>query len=180
MGQETAYIGLGANLGDPLTQLQQACHAIDALPQTRLTAASPWYRSIPLSLPDGLAGVEQANYINGVVRIVTGLQPLELLDALQSIELEYGRDRHGPRWGARPIDLDILLYGQMILELPRLQVPHPGLVEREFVLYPLSDIEPQLVLPDRRRLADLLADCPLRGLHRLQVPMSAPVDPDSI
>jgi len=174
MGQETAYIGLGANLGEPLAQLQQACHAIDALPKTRLTAASPWYRSQPLPLPDGHAGAEQEDYINGVVRIATGLQALELLDALQAIELDHGRDRRGPRWGARPIDLDILLYGQMTLESPRLQVPHPGLFEREFVLYPLSDIEPQLVLPDGRRLADLLANCPLRGLHRLPAPMAAP------
>jgi len=170
----TAYIGLGANLGDPLPQLQQAHHAIDALPQTRLTATSPWYRSKPLPLPDGRPAVEQADYINGVVRITTCLQPMELLDALQIIELDHGRDRRAPRWSARPMDLDILLYGHIILESSRLHVPHPGLFEREFVLYPLYDIEPQLVLPDGRRLEDLLADCPLRGLQRLPAPMPVP------
>jgi 2-amino-4-hydroxy-6-hydroxymethyldihydropteridine diphosphokinase len=174
MQPETAYIGLGANLGDPLTQLNEARNAIAALPQTRLTAASRWYCSKPLPLPDGRPDADHADYINGVVRIATSLQPAELLEALQAIELAHGRDRHGPRWRARPVDLDILLYGQMIIESPRLHVPHPGLVEREFVLYPLYDIEPQLVLPDGRRLEDLLADCPLRGLDCLPASLSAP------
>lgn len=168
----TAYIGLGANLGDPLTQLQQARDAIDALPRTQLTGVSPWYRSKPLSLPDSQTAAVQPDYINGVVRIATCLQPVELLDALQAIELALGRDRRGPRWGARAIDLDILLYGQIILESPRLLVPHPGLAEREFVLYPLYDIEPRLVLPDGHRLEDVLSDCPLRGLQRLPEPVS--------
>lgn len=174
MSAEIAYIGLGANLGDPLAQLQQASDAIAALPQTRLTAASPWYRSKPLSLPEGSIDVEQADYINAVVRIVTSLQPEELLDALQAIELAHGRDHQAQRWGPRPMDLDILLYGRVILESSRLLLPHPGLAEREFVLYPLYDIEPRLVLPDGRRLEDLLGNCPLRGLRRLSAPTPVP------
>lgn len=172
MGPVTAYVGLGANVGDPLLQLSRACTAIAALPLTEVTAVSPWYRSKPLVLPDAEDVAEQADYINGVVRIVTRFEPEELLTALQAIELDHGRVRDDRRWGPRPLDLDILLYGQVYLHSPDLLVPHPGLVEREFVLYPLYDIEPQLVLPDGRRLVDLLANCPLRGLQRLSLPTS--------
>jgi len=170
-----AYIGLGSNLAGPEQQVQQACVALAALPQCRLLHCSSLYRSMPLRLEgvplEADASVyaldDQPDYINAVVALETGLTPLALLDALQQMELDSGRDRNGPRWGPRTLDLDILLYGQHIIDEPRLCVPHPGLAEREFVLYPLYQIAPQLVLPDGQRLKDRVAVCPLRGLQRL-------------
>jgi len=170
-----SYIGLGSNLNDPEQQLQQACRALASLPQCRLIQCSSLYRSKPLLLDDtdkdaetSPAGAGQPDYINAVVALETDLLPLALLDALQAIELAQGRDRSGLRWGARTLDLDILLYGQKILDESRLCVPHPGLAGREFVLYPLYQIAPQLVLPDGQRLKDRVDGCPLRGLQRLQ------------
>lgn len=170
-----AYIGLGSNLGKPLQQLQRACRALAVLPHSRLCLCSPFYRSQPL--PTGraagqgvVAAAQQPEYINAVAALETGLRPLELLEALQVIEQAQGRERDGQRWSARTLDLDILLYGQEIITNPRLTVPHPGMAEREFVLYPLAQIAPQLVLPDGQRLSDLLTKCPLRGLRRLYPP----------
>jgi 2-amino-4-hydroxy-6-hydroxymethyldihydropteridine diphosphokinase len=174
MGDVMSYIGLGSNLDDPPAQLRRASEAIAALPRTSLAAISAFYRSRPLALPGSCADAQQPDYVNAVVSVETCLSPLALLEALQAIESAQGRDRRGPRWGARTIDLDILLYGQEVLETPRLSVPHPGLAAREFVLYPLYDIEPRLVLPDGRRLKDVLDDCPLRGLQRLTSPPPVP------
>lgn len=174
MNGVTSYIGLGSNLDDPPAQLRRACETIAALPETSLTAKSPFYRSRALVLPGDRAHAEQPDYVNAVVRVATCLSPLALLEALQAIESAQGRERRGPRWGPRTIDLDILLYGQEVLETPQLSVPHPGLAAREFVLYPLYDIEPRLVLPDGRRLKDVLDDCPLRGLQRLTSPPPVP------
>jgi len=177
----TAYIGLGSNLGEPEQQLRRACQALRALPETRLISCSSLYRSQPLllgalesaSLVSGGANDEQLDqqpdYINAVAALETRLRPLVLLEALQAIERAQGRDRSAPRWGPRTLDLDILLYGQVCLNEPRLTIPHPGLAAREFVLYPLYQIAPQLVLPDGRLLKDRVARCPLRGLQRLQV-----------
>jgi 2-amino-4-hydroxy-6-hydroxymethyldihydropteridine diphosphokinase len=169
----TTYIGLGSNLNDPEQQLQQACRALRNLPQSRLLSCSSLYGSHPLLLEGESTEVEdvtesaQPDYINAVAVLETHLEPLVLLDALQAIEVAQGRDRSGPRWGARTLDLDILLYGQLTLDIPRLCVPHPGLAEREFVLYPLYQIAPQLVMPNGQRLKDQVAECPLRGLQRL-------------
>jgi len=165
-----AYIGLGSNLARPRLQLQRACRALVQLPDSRLCRCSPFYRSRPLSIATKAeAGItaEQADYINAVVELETTLGPLALLDALQAIERAQGRVRTGQRWGARTLDLDILLYGQEIIAEPRLTVPHPGMAEREFVLYPLAHIAPRLVLPDGQSLSDLLAKCPLRGMQQL-------------
>ena len=166
-----AYIGLGSNLANPLRQLQRACRALEELPDSRLLRCSAFYRSRPLQTgtetgPAGSA-VEQPEYINAVAAVETGLAPLALLDALLAIEQDQGRIRNGQRWGARTLDLDILLYGQEIITESRLTVPHPGMAEREFVLYPLAQIAPRLVLPDGRPLSGLLAKCPLRGMQQL-------------
>lgn len=98
----------------------------------------------------------------------TALAPLELLDVLQRIEQEQGRVRKAERWGPRTLDLDILLYGEQRIDLPRLQVPHYHMHARAFVLYPLAEIAGELILPDGRRLSELLAQCPYQGLERLE------------
>lgn len=153
----TCYIGLGSNLANPMHQLQSALEAIAGLPQTRLVASSLFYRSAPL----GPAG--QPDYINAVAAIDTGLPPSDLLSALQAIENRQGRVR-GERWGARTLDLDILLYGHAQISQPDLVIPHPEMANRNFVLYPLADLAPNLVLPDGRPLQDLLANISSEGI----------------
>jgi len=154
------FIGLGSNLAEPQVQLRQACAALAALPQSRWGAVSAFYSSESL-----LAG--QPRYTNAVAVLDTDLQPLALLDALQAIENAQGRERH-ERWGPRTLDLDILLWGDQVLELPRLTVPHYQLHARAFVLYPLAELVPaDFTLADGRRLSDLLAACPFIGLERL-------------
>lgn len=157
-----AYIGLGSNLDDPQAQLQRAIEALGTLSESRLTAVSHLYRSTPMGPAD------QPDYINAVAMLDTCLSPLELLDALQAIEQAQGRVRGAERWGPRTLDLDLLLYGTQQIDSERLQVPHPGLAERNFVLGPLSELSPELVLPDGRSLRQLLAECNLHGLERLE------------
>lgn len=155
------FIGLGSNLDDPKGQLLRAIEALRSLPQSRLTAVSHLYRSAPMGPAD------QPDYVNAVAMLDTRLTPLELLDALQHIERAQGRVRGAVRWGARTLDLDLLLYGCERIDSERLQVPHPGMGERNFVLYPLSELAPELVLPDGRSLLQLQAGCPRDGLERL-------------
>ncbi|HIP53557.1 MAG TPA: 2-amino-4-hydroxy-6-hydroxymethyldihydropteridine diphosphokinase [Chromatiales bacterium] len=158
------YIALGSNLDGPLTQLERAVKALGALPDTALKRVSPYYRTAPIGPPG------QPDYFNAVVLLETYLDPLPLLDELQRIERDQGRVR-GEHWGPRTLDLDILLYnGEEICE-PRLQVPHPCMHERAFVLCPLADIAPSsLDIPGRGRLEALLADCPDEGVERLGKP----------
>jgi 2-amino-4-hydroxy-6-hydroxymethyldihydropteridine diphosphokinase len=156
-----AYIGLGSNLDDPERQLRRALEALAQLPQTHLAGCSRFYRSVPLGPQD------QPDYMNAVAALDTTLEAEALLDALQAIETAQGRVRGPERWGPRTLDLDLLLYGSAILATPRLSVPHPGLAERGFVLYPLAELAPDLVLPDGRTLADLLARCEASGLEPL-------------
>lgn len=158
---ERVYIGLGSNLATPLEQLRSALAALAALPQTQLVAQSSFYASDPLGPAD------QPRYVNAVAALDSTLSPLELLDALQAIELEQGRTRKAERWGPRTLDLDILLYGERQLDEPRLSVPHYHMHARAFVLYPLAEIAPDLQLPDGRALTELLDACPFVGLERL-------------
>jgi len=144
----TAYIAIGANLGEPLAQAQNALQQIAALPETRVTATSSWYRSKAI-------GPQQPDYLNGVVRIETTLAPLALLDGLQQVELAQGRERI-QHWGPRTLDLDLLLYDQLTLHSARLTLPHPQLTLRNFVLVPLHEIAPQLALPDGQHIAALV------------------------
>lgn len=148
-----AYIALGSNLGDPPTQLQRAVDALSGLPRTRLHRLSGVYSST------AVGPGEQPDYLNAVARIQTGLAPLALLDALQAIEAAQGRER-SVRWGPRTLDLDLLLYGELILTEPRLTVPHPRISERAFVLFPLADVAgTNLLLPDGQDLDKLVASC---------------------
>lgn len=159
----TAYIGLGSNLQQPIQQLNQALQRLAKIPQTRLMTTSPLYRSAPLGPAD------QPDYINAVAALATRLSPLELLDALQAIERQQGRVREGERWGPRTLDLDLLLFGDQQIHNDRLSVPHPGLGERNFVLYPLSDIAGKdLRIPGLDTLGHLLHACPAQGLELLE------------
>lgn len=154
-----AYIGLGSNLEDPLAQVARAFDELANIPQSALLARSAIYSSHPV-------GPEQPDYINAVALLDTQLEPLALLDALQAIEQAHQRLRI-QHWGPRTLDLDLLLYGDQIIDSERLTVPHPYLTQRSFVLYPLADISPNLHLPDGTSLADLLSRCPADGLVRL-------------
>ncbi|HLA30547.1 MAG TPA: 2-amino-4-hydroxy-6-hydroxymethyldihydropteridine diphosphokinase [Pseudomonas sp.] len=158
---ERVYIGLGSNLATPIEQLRSALAALAALPQSSLALQSSFYASDPLGPAD------QPRYVNAVAALDTELSPLDLLDALQRIELEQGRTRKAERWGPRTLDLDILLFGERQLHEPRLCVPHYHMHARAFVLYPLAEIAPQLRLPDGRALDELLTACPFEGLERL-------------
>jgi len=155
------YIGIGSNLQDPIAQVQQALLALSAIPETRLLAQSRLYRSAPMGPQD------QPSFINAVVELETRLSALKLLQHLQAIEQAQGRTRDGVRWGPRTLDLDLLLFGEEVISQPDLQVPHPGLHERNFVLYPLHDIAPELVIPNRGPLKDLLLQCAASGLEPL-------------
>ncbi len=153
------YIGLGSNLEDPLAQVMRAFGELAEIPETQLLARSSIYSSLPV-------GPEQPDYINAVALLDTQLAPLALLDALQAIEQAHQRVRI-QHWGPRTLDLDLLLYGDDVIDLERLKVPHPYLTQRSFVLYPLADITPDLHLPDGTPLADLLSRCSADGLVRL-------------
>lgn len=159
-----AYIGLGSNLTDPPAQLRRALEELAALPDSRLAAASGFYRSPPMGPAD------QPDYLNAAAALDTGLPAPHLLQELQAIEAAHGRRRAGRRWGPRTLDLDLLLYGAARFDAPELTVPHPGLPERAFVLYPLAEIAPGLDVPGHGPLRELLARCPRGGLERLGNP----------
>lgn len=156
-----AFIGLGSNLAQPAAQIQAALHAMTQLADTRLIAQSSLYGSKPMGPQD------QPDYVNAVVALQTSLTPHQLLDALQRIELEHGRVRKAERWGPRTLDLDILLFDDLQFSDERLTIPHYGMRQREFVIYPLLEIAPQLVLPDGTPLRDLQHTCDVNGLIRL-------------
>ncbi len=154
------FLGLGSNLNSPPRQIKAALKAIAKLPGTQLTCCAPWYQSI------AIGPGSQPRYINTVVEIDTVLKPRALLKALQGIEIQQGRKRI-VRWGPRSLDIDILLYAHQTLNTRQLQIPHPRLCERNFVLQPLADIAPELSLPDGTTLAKLLANCSPEGIVRL-------------
>ena len=157
-----AYLGLGSNRGEPATQLQRALRAIEALPGTRLTGVSSLYASAPLS------PVAQPDFLNAAVRLETTLQPAALLERLQGIEAQQGRDRSGPRWGPRTLDIDLLLYADLRIDAPGLHVPHPELARRAFVLLPLSELNAGLEIPGVGPLVELLAQVRDQRIHRLE------------
>jgi len=159
---ERIYIGMGSNLAAPEQHLRNAVQALARLPGTTLAGVSAFYQSDSL-LPG------QPRYTNAVAALDSDLAPLDLLDALQAIENDQGRERL-ERWGPRTLDLDILLFGDHLIDQPRLKVPHYQMHLRAFVLYPLAELAPAaLQLPDGRRLSALLEACPFVGLERLPV-----------
>jgi 2-amino-4-hydroxy-6-hydroxymethyldihydropteridine diphosphokinase len=161
MAEIDVWIGLGSNLNDPETRIRTALDDLRHLERCTLRAASALYRSPPMGPAD------QPDYINAVARLATGLSPEALLDALQAIEQRHGRTR-GRRWGPRTLDLDLLLYAQAVIATPRLRVPHPGIAVRNFVLYPLAELDPDLVIPGLGVVSELLEQCPDTGLSRLE------------
>jgi len=161
MTKVIAYIGLGSNLASPEAQINEARLAIRDLSGVSECAFSSLYRSPPMGPQD------QPDYVNAVMAIKTDLSAIELLRSLQQIELDQGRVRKDERWGARTLDLDILLYGQQVIDLPDLCVPHYGLAERAFVLYPLQEIAPAILIPGKGAISDLVSLCPLAGLEKL-------------
>lgn len=159
----TAYVGLGSNLDDPVAQVCAGLRALAGLPMTRLSGASTLYANPPMGPQD------QPDFVNAVARLSTRLDPLLLMDALLGIENRRGR-RRGRRWGERRLDLDLLLWDRAQLSLPRLQLPHPGLHERAFVLYPLAELAPGLDVPGRGSLAVLCRQVDTGGLRAVMDP----------
>lgn len=150
---ERAYVGLGSNLGDPAAQVREAAAKIDALPRTSVDALSRLYRSAPWG------DVNQPAFVNAVAAVTTSLTAGELLRALLAIERSQGRVRGSRRWGPRIIDLDLLLYGDRQLQEPGLQLPHPRLAQRAFVLVPLNELAADANVPGEGLVRDLLATC---------------------
>ncbi len=147
------YIGLGSNLQEPIEQIECALAGLEQMDGGWLSNFSSLYRSPPMGPQN------QPDYLNAVAEIETTLAPLELLDRLQQIEGQQGRVR-GRRWGERIIDLDLLLYGDEIFDHPRLQIPHPGIAERLFVLLPMEEVAgPDLEIPGLGRVGELLKKC---------------------
>lgn len=152
------FIALGSNLQQPLQQVQRAALSLAQLPQSRLLATSRWYQSA------AVGPGEQPDYINGVSELLTDLPALALLSQLQTIEQQQHRQRL-QHWGPRTLDLDLLLYGDSIIAEPTLTVPHPRMLQRNFVLYPLAELAPTLQLPTGVLLKDQLKQCPMDGLQ---------------
>jgi len=148
-GTIAAYVALGSNLDDPRVQVERGFGVLAALPHSVLRARSRLFRTPPWGVAD------QPDFVNAVAQLETSMQPRALLDALLGIETRAGRVRGIPN-GPRVLDLDLLLYGDAEIREPGLVVPHPRLHERAFVLLPMADIAPDLGIPGRGRVADLL------------------------
>ncbi|MDX9817378.1 MAG: 2-amino-4-hydroxy-6-hydroxymethyldihydropteridine diphosphokinase [Desulfococcus multivorans] len=136
-----AFISLGSNIGDKRGYCQKGIDGLRAAPRTTITALSRFYRTEPVDYKD------QDWFVNGVVRIDTELDPYALLDLLHTIEQAAGRERKGVRFGPRTLDMDIILYGNWVVNTPTLSIPHPRMHKRRFVLQPLCDIDPTVVHP---------------------------------
>jgi 2-amino-4-hydroxy-6-hydroxymethyldihydropteridine diphosphokinase len=158
---QPAYVGVGSNLSEPRAQVQRALGALGDLHDTRLVTASPLYHSPPLG------EVPQPPYVNAVAGLVTRLSPEELLAELRRLERELGREPPRERWGPRIIDLDLLVHGRETRATQQLTLPHPGIGERDFVLYPLADIAPDLDVPGLGSVASLVLRVANRGVVRL-------------
>jgi 2-amino-4-hydroxy-6-hydroxymethyldihydropteridine diphosphokinase len=156
-----AYIGVGSNLNEPREQVLEALGRLGQVPFTRVQLTSPLYRSRPLG------PIAQPDFVNAVAGVLTQLESPALLHELRVIETALGRPAEHERWGPRVIDLDLLSYGRERRTGPDLTLPHPGIVERNFVLYPLADIAPNLDLPGLGRVAELARRIAAEGLTRL-------------
>ena len=156
-----AYVALGSNLDDPRAQVERALAELDRLPGTRCVLRSSLYRSRPFG------PVPQPDFVNAVAGLLTELGPAALFGELKALEMRLGRERPVVRWGPRRIDLDLLVHGNARVGEPDLQVPHPGIAERDFVLVPLAEIAPDLEVPGVGRVRALLEKVDSSGLERL-------------
>ena len=160
---EQVYVGLGSNLADPRAQVERALLALAGLPRTRLVRRSRLYRTTPWGRAN------QPEFVNAVVALQTELSPRELLEALLAIERAAGRARDATRWGPRVLDLDILAFGDRMIDEPGLHVPHPHLHERAFVLLPLAEVAPDLIVPRNGRVGDLVRGIDASGCEPLEI-----------
>jgi len=155
------WIGLGSNMGKATDQVEQAIDALTDEPGLELTGRSSLYRTAPVGYPD------QPDFINAVVRATCGIGCYVLLAALQKIEKRFGRNRNGERFGPRSLDLDLLMYADQTVSSPQLELPHPRMHERLFVLEPLAEIERDMTVPGRGRLSVLRQACLDQRVERL-------------
>jgi 2-amino-4-hydroxy-6-hydroxymethyldihydropteridine diphosphokinase len=157
-----AFIALGANLENPVQQVRQAIAELGSIEHTRVLAVSSLYRTAPVGYAD------QPDFINAVAKLQSGLSPHEMLEALHAIENRHGR-RRSVRNAPRTLDLDLLLYGARVSAEADLTLPHPRMHERAFVLMPLAEIAPDLTVPGRASVAQLLAQVDRSGVEKLDV-----------
>jgi 2-amino-4-hydroxy-6-hydroxymethyldihydropteridine diphosphokinase len=155
-----AFVGLGANLGEPQRQVQQAYRELDAIAHTRVVRTSSLYRSEPLGFAD------QPRFVNAVAQVETGLPAGRLLAELQAVEARHGRSRSFAN-APRTLDLDLLLFGNVVIDTASLQVPHPRMHERAFVLLPLLEIAPDVAIPGQGPARLLLEKCTNQGVEKL-------------
>ncbi|MFW5425624.1 MAG: 2-amino-4-hydroxy-6-hydroxymethyldihydropteridine diphosphokinase [Methylophagaceae bacterium] len=156
------FIGLGSNLSDPIQQVLMAMEALKKIPETRVVKKSSLYASPPMGPQD------QPDYVNAVVELNSELSAHKLLDQLQTIEQQQGRVRLR-HWGERTLDLDILVYSEQKIDDERLTVPHSGIKERAFVLYPLAEIASDLIIPQFGNIANLVQNCSRAGLNKINL-----------
>jgi 2-amino-4-hydroxy-6-hydroxymethyldihydropteridine diphosphokinase len=160
-----AYVGLGSNLGDPLAELKRAVKDLHRLRATRVVAVSSFYENPPFG------PVAQPDFVNAVAGILTQLKPAELLAELRRIEEAHGRTRRpGDKWGPRTLDLDLLVFGAESADTPELRIPHPGIRHRNFVLLPLAEIAPALLIPGVGVAGALAEACDGSGLRKVAQP----------
>lgn len=158
-----AYVALGSNLGNPVQTIEDAIDSMAALRGSLLKGMSSLYRSAPVGLK------HQPDFINAVVALDTRLSPRDLLDELFAIEARFGRER-SVKYAPRTLDLDLLMHGTTVQDDPEVTLPHPRMHERAFVLAPLAEIAPDLLIPGRGRVAELLAACLDQRIHALTRP----------
>jgi 2-amino-4-hydroxy-6-hydroxymethyldihydropteridine diphosphokinase len=156
------FIGLGSNLSDPVEQVLTAIKSLALIPETDVVQQSSLYASPPMGPQD------QPDYINAVVELESNLTAHKLLDQLQAIEQQQGRVRLR-HWGERTLDLDIIVYADHIIDDERLHIPHKGLAQRSFVLYPLAEIAPELTIPKFGNIRALVQHCPRAGLNKINL-----------
>lgn len=163
MNQTSVAVALGSNLGDSRAIVDAAIERLARTPSICLTAYSHQYQTVAVGPP-------QPDYINACALLTTALEPIELLQTLLTIEAQFGRIRR-ERWGARSLDLDLLLYGDLILDLPQLQIPHPRMIDRAFVLVPLAEIAPDSIEPvSGRTVRDLAQAVDCSGVRLVKTP----------
>lgn len=158
-----SYIGIGSNLEQPIKQVFNAFAELDQMQQSSLVEFSSLYISRPMGPKD------QPPYINAVAQLATSLSPHELLTQLNAIENNHGRSRRGEHWGPRTLDLDILVYGNISFKDQTLTIPHPGIRQREFVLYPLHEVNKNLMIPNLGRVSRIKSRCYVNGMRRLHL-----------